>query len=237
MALSCDACALSKICLPANLTEDEIANIEDNIVSSIKVKKGKTLYPAGEAFTGLYAIKSGSFKSMITTAEGDAQIVGFHTPGEMMGFDGFNSNHTSTVIALENSLVCQLSEDNLTHLYSNFKGVTKHIHTMVANDVRAYNSNLLLIAQKTAEERIICFLKNISDRYRKRGFSGSEFSLSMPRGDIANFLGMAPETISRILAQLQDEGIVEFERREVRILDKNKFARRACGHTDQHAIG
>lgn len=237
MTLSCKACALSRICLPANLTSDEIEQIEDNIVSSAKIKKGKTLYTAGEAFSGLYAIKSGSFKSVTTTSEGDAQIVGFHTPGEMMGFDGFDSNHACSAIALENSLVCKLTEKKLNRLYASFEGVTKHIHAMVASNVHTYHSNLLLIAQKTAEERIICFLKNISDRYRKRGFSGTAFSLSMPRGDIANYLGMAPETISRILAQLQDEGIVEFERREVRINNYNEFSRRSCGQTGMLANG
>jgi CRP/FNR family transcriptional regulator len=102
--------------------------------------------------------------------------------------------------------------------------------------VRAHNSVLMLIAQKSAEDRVICFLKNISDRNKKRGFSSVDFTLSMPRGDIANFLGMAPETISRLLAQLQDEKLVEFDRRNVHILDYDELARRSCGHEDPSAV-
>ena len=233
MTLSCEECALSNICLPSELTDDEIALLEKNIITSIKIKKGETLYPAGADFSGLYAVKSGSLKSILSNRDGDAQIVGFHTPGELIGFDGYDSQHASSVVALENSMVCKVPTSHLDYLCANVMGVSRHIHAMVANDVRAHNSILLLIAQKTAEERIVCFLKNISDRYRKRGFSGTDFTLSMPRGDIANFLGMAPETISRLLAQLQDENIVEFDRRDVHIKDFEELSRRSCGHNDQ----
>ncbi len=235
MTLSCEACALSNICLPAGLKNDEIALLEKNVVASVKVKKGETLYPAGANFSGLYAVKSGSLKSILSSSDGDAQIVGFHTPGELIGFDGYESKHTSSVVALEKSMVCKVPTSHLDYLCANVKGVAKHVHKMVANDIQAHNSILLLIAQKTAEQRIVCFLKNISERYRKRGFSGTDFTLSMPRGDIANFLGMAPETISRLLAQLQDEGIVAFDRREVHINNMEELSHRSCGHDNQQA--
>ena len=230
MTLSCDVCALSEICLPAGLSEEELVLLEKNVLTSIKLKKGETLYPAGEQFSGLYAVKSGSFKSAVSNSDGDAQIVGFHMPGELIGFDGYDSSHTSSVVALENSMVCKVPGSHLDFLCANIRSVSRHVHNMIANDVRAHNSVLMLIAQKSAEDRVICFLKNISDRNRNRGFSATDFTLSMPRGDIANFLGMAPETISRLLAQLQDEGIVEFNRRNVHITDYEEFTRRSCGH-------
>lgn len=230
MSLSCDACALSSVCLPAGLSDAEIEMLEENIQTGVKIKKGEALYPAGTEFSGLYAVKSGSFKSILSSSDGDAQIVGFHMPGELIGFDGYDSFHTSSVVALENSMVCKVPNSHLDYLCANIKSVAKHIHATVANDVRAHNSVILLIAQKSAEDRIVCFLKNISDRFQKRGFSGTRFTLSMPRGDIANFLGMAPETISRLLAQLQSEGVVEFDRREVFIKNHNEFDRRSCGH-------
>jgi len=233
MSLSCDACALSNVCLPAGLTDAEIALLEKNVQTGIKYKKGAALYTAGTKFSGLYAVKSGSFKSILSSSDGDAQIVGFHMPGELIGFDGYDSHHTSSVVALENSMICKVPDAHLDFLCSNVKGVSRHIHATVANDVRAHNSTIMLIAQKSAEDRIICFLKNISDRFQKRGFSGTRFTLSMPRGDIANFLGMAPETISRLLAQLQAEGVVEFERREVFVKNHEEFMRRSCGHDQQ----
>ncbi len=236
MTLSCDLCALSEICLPAGLNDDELALLEKNVLPSLKFKKGEILYAASEEFSGLYAVKSGSFKSAVSSSDGDAQIVGFHMPGELIGFDGYDAQHTSSVVALENSMVCKVPGSHLDFLCSNIKSVSKHIHSMIANDVRAHNSVLMLIAQKSAEDRVICFLKNISDRNKKRGFSSVDFTLSMPRGDIANYLGMAPETISRLLAQLQDDKIVEFDRRNVHIIDYNELTRRSCGHEDPSAI-
>lgn len=235
MTLSCDVCALSEICLPAGLNDEELALLEKNVLTSIKLNKGEILYPAGEKFSGLYAVKSGSFKSVVSNSDGDAQIVGFHMPGELMGFDGYDSNHTSTVFALENSMMCKIPEIQLDFLCSNINSVSKHIHSMIANDVSAHNSVLMLIAQKSAEDRVICFLKHISDRNKKRGFSKIDLTLSMPRGDIANFLGMAPETISRLLSQLQEDGVVEFNRRNVHIMDYDEFSLRACGHQGRPA--
>jgi CRP/FNR family transcriptional regulator len=236
MTLSCDVCALSDICLPAGLNDSELALLEKSVLVGQKLKKGEMIYAAGEAFSGLYAVKSGSFKSAVSNSDGDAQIVGFHMPGELVGFDGYDSIHTSSVVALENSMVCKIPGSHLDFLCSNIKSVSRHIHSMIANDVRAHNSVLMLIAQKSAENRVICFLKNISDRNKKRGFSATDFTLSMPRGDIANFLGMAPETISRLLSQLQDEKIVEFDRRNVHIMNYDELARRSCGHEGQSVV-
>ena len=234
MSLSCDLCALANICLPSNLTEQEVALLEQHLLTSVKIKKGEALYPAGKLFSGLYAVKSGSFKSIVSNSEGDVQIVGFHMPGELIGFDGYESSHTSSVIALESSMYCKISTKHLDYLNDNIKGVSKHINVMVANDIKAHHSALFMMARKTAEERVVCFLKNISDRNTRRGFSNCDFSLSMPRGDIANFLGMAPETISRLLAQLQDEKIVEINRREVHICNYEELSRRSCGHNKQY---
>ena len=236
MSLSCDVCALSDICLPAGLNEAEFSLLEKNVLTGQKYTKGSQLYAVGETFGGLYAVKSGSFKSVVSSKDGDAQIVSFHMPGELIGFDGYDSTHTSSVIALENSMVCKVPGSHLDFLCSNIKSVSKHIHSMIANDVRAHNSVLMLIAQRPAEERVICFLKNISDRNKKRGFSATDFTLSMTRGDIANFLGMAPETISRLLSQLQDDQIVEFDRRNVHIMNIEQLARRSCGHDAGSAI-
>ena len=230
MSLSCDACALSGVCLPSGLNDAEVDVLESKILTGVRIEKGERVFEAGEDFSGLYAVKSGSFKSVLATSEGEEQIVGFHLPGELIGFDGYEAVHTVTISALETSTVCKVPTDNLDFLVSEFKGVASHVHSMVANDVKAHNSVLLLIAQKTAEDRIVCFLKNMGDRFKKRGYSGSHFTLSMPRGDIANFLGMAPETVSRLFSRLAEEGVVEFDRRNVHVIDQAEMERRSCGH-------
>lgn len=230
MSLSCDDCALSGICLPSGLNDAEIEVLESKIHTGVRINKGQHLFEAGEEFSGLYAVKSGSFKSVLSTSEGEEQIVGFHLPGEMIGFDGYEAAHTVSIVSLEASMVCKVPTDDLSFLISEFKGVASHVHGMIANDLKAHNAILLLIAQKTAEDRILCFLKNVGDRYKKRGYSATEFSLSMPRGDIANFLGMAPETVSRLFSRLTEEKIVEFDRRNVQVINPKELDRRSCGH-------
>jgi len=230
MTLSCDDCALSGVCLPSGLDYAQIEVLESKIHTGVRVEKSKHLYDVGTPFTGLYAVKSGSFKSVLSESNGDEQIVGFHLPGELIGFDGYAAEHTVSTVALEASSVCKIPSENLDFLMSEFKGVSSHVNSMVANDVRAHNVTLLLIAKKSVEDRILCFLKNIGDRYKKRGYSPTHFTLSMPRGDIANFLGMAPETVSRLFSNLADEKLVEIDRRDVHIINPEELSRRSCGH-------
>ncbi len=231
MSLSCNRCALSGVCLPSGLDEADFQKVEEKIQTGVRVKKGRQLYSDGQDFTGLYAVKSGSFKSIVSTSDGEEQIVSFHTPGELMGFDGFGADHSVTALALEASMACKITTENLEYLTTHISGIAGHVNSMVANDINAHNSVQLLIAQKSVEDRVLCFLKNMADRFEKRGFSGTRFTLSMSRGDIANFLGMAPETVSRLFARLSDDDVVHFDQRDVHVINPKELQRRSCGHS------
>ncbi len=217
--LSCKNCSLSELCLPRSLSDDDLARFEEIVDTRPPIPKGGALYHAGEASQALYAIKSGAFKSVVTTEDGEEQIVGFHMPGELVGFDGVESVHNCTVVSLDRSTVCELPLRDLEALSRKVEGLQREVYTVMRREISQEQAMLLLLARRTAESRLASFLLSLSHRLGSRGFSRNEFNLVMSRHDIANYLGLAAETVSRLITRFQESGIVEVNRRRVTILD------------------
>lgn len=82
-----------------------------------------------------------------------------------------------------------------------------------------------MCSKMPAEARLATILVSLSERFAQRGFSSTDFYLSMSRSDIANMLGLAVETVSRLFSHFQEEGLIHVERKHVQILDKEKLAK------------
>ena len=105
--VACSSCNLKELCLPLGLNPHEIDKLESVISSRRRIKRGNALFSAGEKFTSLYAVRSGFFKTCITTADGRDQVTGFQMTGEIIGLDGIVSDrHSCDAIALEDAEVC-----------------------------------------------------------------------------------------------------------------------------------
>jgi CRP/FNR family transcriptional regulator len=89
--VACSNCNLRELCLPVGLSSDEVERLDQVVSSRRKIKKGEALYHSGEAFTSLYAIRTGFFKTCLTTDDGREQITGFQMAGEIMGLDGITT--------------------------------------------------------------------------------------------------------------------------------------------------
>ncbi len=216
--LSCQHCSLAELCLPRGLAPDEVEELEKAVTPRRPLSRGASLYRPGDRFASLFAVKSGTLKSMITTADGEEQVVGFHMPGELLGLDGLNTEkHTCTAIALERSTVCELPFVKIEEICRRHPALQREMCSLLGKEINDEQAMLLLLAKRTAEERLASFLVSLSQRYRRRGYSDTEFNLSMSRHDIANYLGLAPETISRLFSRFNDEGLLSVDRRYVRI--------------------
>ncbi len=214
----CAHCRLNAAGVFDTMTEEETVELEKAVVHLNPLEQGSYLYQQGDKFDSLYIVKSGSLKSYMTDADGVEQIVNFNFPGDLLGLDAIEGHfHTTSTRALQTSAVCKLSWNDFntlnqkcTHFYSQclsiFSQEMVHIHHMV-----------MAMGQKGVEQKLAIFLLTISERMKMHGFSATEFNLSMPRSDIANFLGVASETVSRELSKLQKEGILQVDRRRVQI--------------------
>lgn len=218
--VSCSACSLRELCLPHGLANEDMEMLEDAIKRTRPIHKGDYLFRMGDACHSLFTVRSGSIKTMITTDEGEEQIMGFHLPGELFGLDGLETDmHNCSAVALETTSLCELPLTHFDSLCQSVPGLSHQMHRLIGKEVTTEHEMLFLLGKKDAEERLSSFLISISNRLSQRGFSPVEFNLSMSRQDIGNYLGLALETISRQFTHFQDEGIISVERRHITILD------------------
>ncbi|MBI2315923.1 MAG: cyclic nucleotide-binding domain-containing protein, partial [Betaproteobacteria bacterium] len=104
---ACSSCSLRELCLPMGLTREEVAHLDQLVYSRRKLKRGESVYRAGDPFSAIYAIRTGFFKSNVIMEDGRDQVTGFHMPGEIIGMDGIGTErHSTNTIALEDSDVC-----------------------------------------------------------------------------------------------------------------------------------
>lgn len=218
--VSCQQCNLRELCFPHGMSEDEICSMETVVDQPKPLHKNDYIYHDGEPARAIYAVRSGCIKTMTESPNGDEQIVGFHLPGELVGLDGFADDHyTCNAQALETSSVCELPLDKLEALCEQHAGLRRAMHRIMGKEVINEHKQMLLLGKMSAEERLASFLLSFSTRMRERRWKETEFNLSMPRQDIANYLGMAVETVSRLFASFQSDGIIEVDRRHITILD------------------
>ncbi|TSE30318.1 Anaerobic regulatory protein [Tepidimonas thermarum] len=218
--VACSSCNLRELCIPMGLAPEELEQLDNLIATRRRVRRGGTLFSAGDPFTALYAVRSGFFKTSVTTADGRDQVTGFQMAGEILGLDGIvQDKHACSAIALEDAEVCVLPFDKLEQLSRAFSTLQHHVHRIMSREIVRDQGVMLLLGSMRAEERLAAFLLNLVQRLHARGFSKSEMVLRMTREEIGSYLGMKLETVSRTFSRFQDEGIIEVKQRYVRILD------------------
>ena len=218
--IACSNCNLRELCMPMGLKADEIEKIDEVVAVRRKVKRGARLYSNGEKFTSLYAIRTGFFKTCVTTEDGRNQVTGFQMAGEIMGLDGIvKDHHACDAVALEDAEVCVMPFDRIEELSREIVSLQRHVHQIMSREIVREHGVMLLLGSMRAEERLAAFLLNLLQRLHARGFSQSELLLRMTREEIGSYLGLKLETVSRTFSKLVDQGIVNVKQRQVRIID------------------
>ena len=217
---ACKHCSLHDLCLPLGITDSDLDALESLIKPRRPVQRNEHLYRAGDRLGSIYAVRSGSIKTYTLTNDGREQITGFHLPGELIGLDAINDNaHPCSAKALETSSVCELPFDQLEALAMRLPGLQHQLFRIMSREIKSDEQFMMLLGKKNADERLASFLVGLSARFQERGYSANEFNLSMSRNDIANYLGLAVETVSRLFSRLQSEGIIDVDRKLIQITD------------------
>jgi CRP/FNR family transcriptional regulator len=226
VATRCSTCNLREICLPCGLTGQEAACVEEAIYTRRRIKRGETLYRAGDDFGSIYAVRSGFFKSTVMLDDGREQVTGFHMAGELIGLDGIGSGaHSCASVALEDSEVCVIPYGRLQEVSRNIQALQLQFHKVLSREIVREHGVMLLLGSMRAEERLAAFLLNLSQRLTARGYSHVDFNLRMTREEIGSYLGLKLETVSRAFSRFQDEGLIKVQQKHVRILDVDGLKR------------
>ncbi|GBL02916.1 fumarate/nitrate reduction transcriptional regulator Fnr [Glaciecola sp. KUL10] len=220
LSIHCQSCSFSHLCLPVSLNKSELDSLDDIIERKRPLHKNDKLVSSGDEFKSLYAVRTGSFKSYVSDKDGAEQIIGFHFPGDIVGFDALKDNaHQSFTQALETAMVCELPYETLDTMSVKFPKLRQQIMRFMSAEIKHDHDLMMLLSKRSAEERLLHFLSHLSQRFEERGFSAKQFNLSMTRNEIGNYLGLTVETISRLLTRFQKEALINVEGKLITILD------------------
>lgn len=229
VVVSCADCPWARACAGNDCSRSTAESVSQRCPPPMK--RQAHVFRQGDKLDSLYVVRSGSAKSYFDNADGLEQIVAFHYPGDLLGFDAVASGHHQTaVVALETMALCRIP-------FSQFESVAVRTPRLWSDVLRAAarqmiekNNHALLLGQKSAQARFASLIIYLSNRFAARGCSRYEFNLSMSRQDIANYLSLAVETVSRLFGDFQANGIIAVDRRYVRIVDLERL-RQMAGDT------
>ena len=189
-----------------------------------RIGAGEQLICEAGVAKALYVVRTGSFKSVVLDASGVAQIVGFPMRGELIGTEAFaEGKYSANVYALEDSDVIVLTLSKLTELSRAYPGFEKIIIRAMAKSLVREQNQLWALGSQCATARLAQFLIQLSEFYAQSGYAANEYSLRMTRTDIASYLSLTIETVSRTFTILQNAEIIEIQQRLVKLLDLTRL--------------
>ncbi len=216
---SCSSCALHELCLPAGIGRDDLARLDTTIRDKRTLDQGSMLYRDGDSFQSLYVVRSGALKSFVLNEAGEVQILGFHLPGEIVGFDALATDrHVSHAEALESTSICELPYARLQQVANEVPGLHRQLMRVISREMVEEHRHTVMMGRQQAQERLAILLKNLTDRYARLQRNTTTLTLPMSRYDIANYLGLVVETVSRLFSRMKEMGVLEVDRKSVRIL-------------------
>lgn len=213
----CSTCAFSQACLSEGYDKRHLADLHVLVEHAGPFNAREHLFREGDEFNAIAAVRAGTVKTYVIDAQGNEQVLGFHLPGEVIGLNAIHTaRYPCNAVALDTVTLCVFSFPQLSLLATRMPGLQQHLFRLLSQDI---GKAALLSGDFTADERMAAFLVMLSRRYASRGFSPHRFTLTMARADIANYLHLAPETVSRILRRMSNEGTIEVKQRDVYLRD------------------
>jgi len=218
---SCAQCSLHQLCLPAGIANDDLNRLDELVKKRKALERGDRLFRVGSA---LFVARSGSFKTVAMNEDGDEQIIGFHLPGEIIGLDGLGSGlHRCDAEALETAELCEIPMNDLERVALQIPELQHQMLRVIGRSMDRDQDHLEMLGRRHASERVLLFVHGLSERLRMLGRQYDAFTLPMSREEIASYLGLVIETVSRSFTRLQEDGIISIRGRQLRILDLHKL--------------
>ncbi len=218
----CSTCAFSQACLAEGMDKRSLMDLHVLVEHIGPFHAGEHIFREGDPFEAIAAVRAGTVKTYMIDRDGREHVLGFHLPGEVIGLDAIDGEtYPCNAVALDTVMLCRFSFPKIAVLAAKLPGLQRHLFRLLSRDI---GRAALLAGDWSADQRMAAFLIGLSRRLAARGFSADRFQLTMARTDIANYLRLAPETVSRVLRRFQKEDLLLVDRREVELLQRDQLA-------------
>ncbi len=222
----CSTCTFSRACLDEGLDKASLRDLHVLVAHSGPHPPGTHIFREGDPFRAIAAVRSGTVKTYRTGLDGRQQVLGFHVAGELVGLSAIDSDrYPCNAVALDAVHLCRFSFEQMAMLATRLPGLQKQLFRLISRDIGHAEA---LAGDHSAEERLAAFLVSLIDRLAVPLGALPRVALAMRRSDIANYLRLAPETVSRLLRQFQERGQVRVRKRELEVIDLEGLRRLAA---------
>jgi len=200
----CAACAVRDMAFCGALETDEMPRVL-SILTTLEIDPHQPIIDEGEPADYLFNVTGGAVKLYKLLPDGRRQITGFLFEGDFLGI-AMNERYAYSAEAVDKVALCRFPRRKLESLLDEFPKLEKRLLGMASNELVQAQDQILLLGRKTAQEKIISFMLSLSNRATKRGEAPSPIALPMGRADIADYLGLTTETVSRSITHLKRDG-------------------------------
>lgn len=224
----CFGCAVREISLCGVLESEELRAYKQT-GSTVRYDAGATIFFEGDPAESVYTLTSGTLRLSKLLPDGRRQIAGFIFPGNFLGIT-MEEEHAFTAEAITPAELCRFARPRFETYLRDHPQMERRLYALVAHELAAARQQVVLLGRKTATERVISFLLMLGSRCRKEGGLADELTLPMSRADIADYLGLRIETVSRELSALKAARLIQLAGgHSVRLLEKRRLEELAEG--------
>ena len=225
----CQHCQADKLCLSFGLDASSSAKFRELIIERGPIKQGEPIYRQGDRFKSLFSLQSGTAKAETVTFDGKQSVIGFLFAGDLAGVDGIGSDtYPTDLIALETSWICEIPYQQLLELCGSVPALQSRFIDRLGLRINQDEQDWKVQSGEPAETRVMRFLHQLYQRQRSNGLDSPRIQLPMPKQDLASFLSLTPESLSRVLSRLQKEGQLVKESTRVLVLQQPPAAEQSC---------
>lgn len=206
-ALDCAACSVRHLTFCAELSDEEIGRT-GAIADHIRLGNEEMLFQEGDATNYVFNVTSGAVKLYKLLSDGRRQITGFLYPGDFLGL-ATSKGYSYSAEAIGDVALCRFPRTKLDALFELYPGMERRLFAFANDELAAAQDQMLLLGRKTAMEKIASFLLALEEKLKAHGNGGGDLVLPMTRNDVADYLGLTIETVSRTLTKLKDDKVIE----------------------------
>jgi CRP/FNR family transcriptional regulator len=215
----CGACPVRSLTVCAALEEEELSRLAD-IVQTQRIDAHQTIFSEGDQAANMFNVTAGTVKLYKLLPDGRRQITGFLFSGDFMGL-AVNDRFAYSAETITATSVCRFPRRKMEQLMEEFPKLQRRLFSLASNELAAAQDQMLLLGRKTAKEKIASFLLTLAQRAVRRGQKDNPVHVPMSRADIADYLGLTTETVSRTFTQLKASGMIRLiEGSKIQIVEK-----------------
>jgi len=223
----CAECSIRQLSVCAALDRAELRELV-HLGRQVYFRPGETVFAQEEMTTSFYNLLEGVMRLYKLLADGRRQIIGFALPGDFLGLAA-SSRHNFSADAIGAVELCQFSRSGFAKFSQNKPDLLRRINELAVKELGQAQNHMVLLGRRSAEEKVATFLVGWRNRMAELPGPSHTLPLPMSRQDIADYLGLTIETVSRTFTKFERDGVIEIVHGGVRILNPARAQALAAG--------